>query len=123
MRRSWEDRNPGTWAQFKGAIQYAWGEVTDALGFDNDYETYRSDFQRHYDENYARSGYPYDYYDIAYRYGYGLSHDPRYNNRTWSEIEPDARRYWEEQHEGSWDQFKEAVRHSWEEVKRAVGVH
>jgi hypothetical protein len=123
IRRSWEERNPGTWANFKGAVQYAWEEVTDALGFDNDYENYQSMFQRHYNENYARSGQPYNYYDMAYRYGYGLSHDPRFNNRSWAELEPEARRYWEEQHEGSWDQFKDAVRHSWEEVKRVVDVH
>jgi hypothetical protein len=25
--RAWEERNPGTWDQFKGAIQYAWAKA------------------------------------------------------------------------------------------------
>ncbi|MBC8075255.1 MAG: hypothetical protein H7Y32_04195 [Chloroflexales bacterium] len=25
--RAWEERNPGTWEQFKGAIQYAWAKA------------------------------------------------------------------------------------------------
>lgn len=122
VRRSWEEKNPGTWKQFKDAVRYAWDEVTNALGLDDDYETYISDFYRHYSENYAQSGYPYEQYERAYRYGYDLSYDPLFSNRTWAEVEPEARRYWEEQDERPWEQFKDAVRHAWEEVKRAVGV-
>jgi hypothetical protein len=122
VRRSWEERNPGTWKQFQDAIRYAWDEVTNVLGSDDAYETYRSNFYHHYNENYAQSGYLYDHYERAYRYGYHLSYDPRLGNRTWAEVEPEARHYWEEQAEGPWDQFKDAVRHAWEEVKMAVGV-
>jgi hypothetical protein len=121
--RAWEDQNPGTWEQFKDAVQYAWDQVIHSLGFDEDYEAYRSEFQRHYQENFAKSGYPYEQYDRAYHYGYGLSHDSRFSQRTWAVMEPEAQQYWEEQYGSTWEQFKDAVRYGWEKVKHAVGVH
>lgn len=32
VRRSWEEKNEGTWEQFKDAVRYAWEEVKDAVG-------------------------------------------------------------------------------------------
>lgn len=46
--RAWEDQNPGTWEQFKNAVQYAWQEVTDALNVDENPDPQRREFQRQY---------------------------------------------------------------------------
>lgn len=73
-------------------------------------------YQNHYNSYLADTGYPYDYYVPAYRYGYGLASDARYQNRTWDVIEPDVRGDWERDHPGTWERFKNAVRHAWEDV-------
>src|SRR5207248_321310 len=57
-----------------------------------------------------------DPFEPAYRHGSVLAEDARYRNAEWQDVEPHARRTWEEQHEGSWEQFKDAVRHAWEKV-------
>ena len=83
------------------------------------YSTYEPTFRQHYQTTYGAQGQPYNRYEPAYRYGYTLATDTRYRGRDWSELEPEARRRWETEHEGAWDQFKDAVRNSWEEVKDA----
>lgn len=83
----------------------------------NDYTTYDTDFRRHYNTNFANSGYTYDQYSPAYRYGYDLAYDDMYRGYTWEELEPEAERYWMEEHEGTWENFKDAVRHAWERTK------
>lgn len=122
VRVSWEEKNPGTWDQFKAAVAYAWEEGTRSLKLEDDYDTYEDNFRRHYINHYARNGSAYSDYEPAYHYGYNLSHDARFQNRTWAEVEPEARHAWEERYVESWDQFKDAVRHAWEEARRAVGV-
>jgi hypothetical protein len=81
---------------------------------DRDYrqydETFRSDFQK---RPFSRD-FTYEQYEPAYRYGYDLRMDERYRDRNWEEIEPEARRRWEEQQEGTWDQYRDAIRYSWE---------
>lgn len=87
-----------------------------------DFNSYNDRFRRHYNTSYANTGYSYDEYVPAYRYGYYLATDDRYYNRDWDVIEPEARRYWETNEQGAWEDFKDAVRHSWREVKDAVGA-
>lgn len=84
------------------------------------YDTTLPDYHTHYETNLAMSGYSYNQFLPAYRYGHNLAGDPRYADRSWNEIEMDARRGWEDYNEGTWEQFKDAVRHAWEEAKRAV---
>jgi hypothetical protein len=83
----------------------------------NDYRVYDTDFRQHYTTNFANSGYTYDQYSPAYRYGYDLAYDDMYRGYTWEELEPEAERYWMEEHEGTWENFKDAVRHAWERTK------
>lgn len=122
VQQSWEEKNPHTWEQFKDAIGYAWQEASRSLKLEDDYDTYEDNFRHHYINQYAQNGAPYEEYAPAYHYGYDLSHDARFQHRTWAEVEPEARQAWEGQYVGSWDQFKDAVRHAWEEVKGTVGV-
>lgn len=78
------------------------------------------DFRTHYNSYYTNSNYTYDEYVPAYRYGYGLTNDARYQNRDWTDIEPDIRRSWEQRNPGTWEQFKDAVRHGWEQTKASI---
>lgn len=54
--------------------------------------------------------------DTAARYGAALARDERYRNSPWDEVEPHARREWETQNAGTWDQVQEAIRNAWHKV-------
>lgn len=95
--------------------------VDDEDQFDDDYAVYEAGYRQHYQTNYVNSGYPYEQYAPAYRYGFDLAVHPSYSNYDWAEVEPAAWRSWEETNPGTWEQFKHAVRHGWEEVKEAIG--
>lgn len=90
----------------------AWHPETDYGDFDVESPRYRT----HYDSYLANTGYPYDYYAPAYRFGYKLADDARYKNNTWDVIEPDIHKDWEREHPGTWERFKKAIRYAWEDV-------
>jgi uncharacterized protein (TIGR02271 family) len=85
------------------------------------FERFNATFRNHWQNNYATSGYTWEQYEPAYRYGYTLANDQRYQGRDWNVIEADARRTWSQQHQDSpWENFKDAVRHGWQQVKQTV---
>ena len=51
----------------------------------------------------------------AHRYGERLARDERYRGASWEDVEPHARREWDEDG-GSWEQIKDAVRGAWQKV-------
>ncbi|MCU0493600.1 MAG: DUF2382 domain-containing protein, partial [Chloroflexaceae bacterium] len=87
--------------------------VERSVGGMMDYSGYENDFRSHYQTTYGQSGYSYDDYSPVYRYGYGLATDQRYSNRPWNEIEPEARRRWEEYNPNTWEQFKDSIQYAW----------
>ncbi|MET0514798.1 MAG: hypothetical protein ABW047_05655 [Nitrospiraceae bacterium] len=70
-------------------------------------------FREHYAIHYAGSGSSYNQYRPAYRYGYELSTNERYETLNWSTLEQQAHRGWNDAM-GLWDWYKEAVRFGWE---------
>ncbi|MFN8455339.1 MAG: YsnF/AvaK domain-containing protein [Anaerolineae bacterium] len=112
------------WEETKDTARSAWQETKEAVGLapEDDYSTYDTRFRQHYNTNYANTGYDYNYYSPAYRYGYNLANNAGYRDRSWAEIEPDIQRSWEERNQGTWERFKDSIRHGWEETKRAVGA-
>jgi uncharacterized membrane protein len=80
------------------------------------YSFYEPRFRNNYDLNYVSSGYDFTIYEPAYRYGYSLGTDPAYQNRSWSEVEPDVHVYWDKNYPGTWDRVKNSIRDAWEEV-------
>ena len=84
---------------------------------DSDFRNYDNDFRQHYETSDYKDDYSYDQSEPAYRYGYTLANDERYQGRDWNEVEPDARREWESRNEGTWDNFKDSVRYSWERAR------
>jgi stress response protein YsnF len=87
----------------------------------NRFEADEADFRRHYQMACAHSGQPYEHWAPAYRYGYTLAHDPRYGDRDWPAIEVDARRDWEQQHKGTWEERKDAIRYAWGKTRGQSG--
>lgn len=80
------------------------------------YDVYDPDFRTHFSRAYPGMG-NFDRYQPAYRYGYTLATDDRYQGRSWREVEPDARRAWDSQNQNSWEDFKDAVQYSWDKVR------
>jgi hypothetical protein len=81
---------------------------------------YEPDFRQNYENNFANSGYGYDQYRPAYRYGYEMASDSRYNASDWSDIEMQARRNWNEGTLGPWERYKDAVKYGWERGRQAA---
>jgi len=80
------------------------------------FDTYSNDFRTHFNRQYGKSGYSYDQYSPAYRYGYNLASNQSYSG-DWSSIEPDVRQRWEERNQGTWEDFKDAIRYAWDSVR------
>lgn len=127
QRSTWESDYDDTGMQSRSTIRsYADATVrgdettTSMRGTGNGFADHEREFRRHYDSRFATSGYDYNEYQPAYRYGYTLGSDRRYQNRDWMNVEPEARRHWETEHDSAWDDFKDAVRHGWERAKQAV---
>jgi uncharacterized protein (TIGR02271 family) len=54
--------------------------------------------------------------DYAYNYGRTLASDPRYQDKDWAAIEPEAQRDWNTRHKGAWEEFKDKIRQAWEKI-------
>jgi uncharacterized protein (TIGR02271 family) len=83
----------------------------------HDLAAYERDFRTHATTTFASRGQAYEHWAPAYRYGYERATDPRYRDRDWAAVETDARRDWEQRHQGTWEEFKEAIRYGWEKVR------
>ena len=81
---------------------------------------YEPDFRQNYESNFANSGYGYDQYRPAYRYGFELAKDPRYDGMDWNTLEMQAHRNWNEGTMGPWNRYKEAVRYGWERGREST---
>jgi uncharacterized protein (TIGR02271 family) len=88
------------------------------LNADDDDDYYRA----HWQSNYGNSGGSYEEYAPAYGYGSELRNSGRYSNRSWDQVEPEARRDWETRYpDSTWERFKDSVRHGWERVTGSSG--
>ena len=81
---------------------------------------YEPDFRQNYENNFANTGYGYDQYRPAYRYGFELAKDPRYDGMDWNALEMQAHRNWNEGTMGPWTRYKDAVRYGWERGREAT---
>ncbi|MGE5224048.1 MAG: hypothetical protein ACM3PY_16535 [Omnitrophica WOR_2 bacterium] len=85
-----------------------------------DFNTYDATFRNHFTSTMPDSGYTYEQYQPAYRYGYDLATNTRYQDMNWDQVEPDARRYWDERNPGTWDRIKNAVRYAYDEIRDSL---
>ncbi|MCP9463485.1 MAG: hypothetical protein NNA25_01665 [Nitrospira sp.] len=79
------------------------------------FKEFESSFQAHYQSHYASSGFDYNHYRLAYKYGFDLARDQESRKVTWNLVEPQARAQWDERTLGAWNQYREAVRYGWEQ--------
>jgi uncharacterized protein (TIGR02271 family) len=83
-----------------------------------DVSHFDTDFRTHFDTTYGKRGKNFTTYQPAYRYGYELANDSRYQGRQWREVEPEVRREWESRNRGSaWEDFKDSVQYGWDRVR------
>lgn len=72
------------------------------------------DWRTHYDNNYAGTGKGFAQMEPAYRYGYDLAQDKRYQSADWANIEDDVRVDWEERYPDlAWDDAGDIVYYAW----------
>jgi len=75
------------------------------------------DFRSHFTNYYGTTGDTYDNYAPAYRYGYDMASDPRYQGRDFSEVESDLRTDYARRYPTStWEKIKDSVRYGWDKV-------
>jgi uncharacterized protein (TIGR02271 family) len=90
-------------------------ERTRATAATTGFSTYDADWRQHHNTMFLNRG-AYTDYEPAYRYGYELRQDTRYQGRDWAAMEADVRRDWETRHAGTWERFKDAIRYGWDKV-------
>ncbi|MDQ6704439.1 MAG: YsnF/AvaK domain-containing protein [Acidobacteriota bacterium] len=78
---------------------------------------YDSEFRQDFDTRYAGQGYNYDSYGPAYQYGYSTASEPRYQGKSWDQIESNLKTdYLRNNPNSTWEEVKGAVRYGWEKV-------
>lgn len=76
-----------------------------------------TEFRRHFQQTYGASGAAYSDYGPAYEYGYATASDPKYRNRSFSEMEPELRAGYQQRYPNStWDKVKDSARYGWNRV-------
>lgn len=78
-------------------------------------------FKAHYQSHYAASGFNYDHYRLAYKYGFDLALDPDNQKLGWKTVETQARQNWNEGHMGLWSQHDQAIVYGWEQGVKLNG--
>jgi uncharacterized protein (TIGR02271 family) len=106
-----------TEVEVENLAQGAAGSQRGTANLDDDF---RNDFQ----SRYANSGAKYEDYGPAYQYGYQAASDPRYQGRSWDEIESDLRNDYGQRYPNSaWERMKDSIRYGWDKVTgRARGA-
>jgi hypothetical protein len=86
----------------------------------SDYERFAPAFRGHYQTHMAQSGFQYEHFQPAYQYGLTLGNYEPYRGLDWLQIEPEARRAWEERNPSTWERIRDAVQYGWERVRMPV---
>jgi uncharacterized protein (TIGR02271 family) len=96
----------------RGTTMSSWDEVSPT-------------YQQRWQQRYGTSGGRWSDYEPGYRYGYEMANDPRYRNRSWTEVEPEyrsqysdwARRGGYSSDPSAWDKIREHARDAWEDAR------
>jgi len=77
---------------------------------------FTSDYRRHFEQTYGTNT-NFESMRPAYEYGYQSAGDPRYQGKSWDQVENQLRSDYQTRYPGStWEQMKDAIRHGWEKV-------
>lgn len=78
---------------------------------------YDDDFRRDFQSRYGSAGGRYEDYSPAYQYGYQAASDPRYQGRSWDQVESDLRSDYGRRYPNStWERMKDSIRYGWDKV-------
>jgi len=103
--------------QIKDTVRHTEVDVQPLKGAAIDDDTY---YRKDWQTNYASLGGTYDDYAPAYRYGYDMRRDARYQGRNWDDVEPALRSDWDTRYGSSgastWERMKAAVRSGWDRM-------
>ena len=84
------------------------------------WETVGSRYRSAWQQRYGSSGERWEDAEPAYRYGYEMRDDPRYQGRDFEEVEADLQKDWTQQHPSSpWEKAKAYARETWTDIKGA----
>jgi uncharacterized protein (TIGR02271 family) len=101
----------------KDTVRHTEVEVQPLQGASVDDDTY---YRKDWQTKYASLGGTYDDYAPAYRYGYDMRRDARYQGRNWDDVESDLRSDWTTRYGSSgastWERMKAAVRSGWDRM-------
>jgi hypothetical protein len=107
-RQDWEETHERAWQDVKQAVIFSWTQVKRALAASE--QDGRLAFRAYFEQEYGSAGRSFDAYQPAFAYGYVLAQDPDYRGRDWNEVKSEARRHWEKQYDGAWEDFRETIR-------------
>jgi hypothetical protein len=82
-----------------------------------EFSAYEEEFRRDFETTLANRSYKFDHHLPAYRYGYSLATNPRYDGKDWDHVESHVRAYWEERNPGTWEEFMRPIRYAWDTVR------
>jgi uncharacterized protein (TIGR02271 family) len=103
--------------QIKDTVRHTEVDVQPLTGAALDDDTY---YRKDWQTKYASLGGTYDDYAPAYRYGYDMRRDARYQGRNWDDVESDLRSDWDTRYGSSgastWERMKAAVRSGWDRM-------
>jgi len=123
VQRQWEEKYGHAWEPFKLVVYQAWQEARRRQYFNLPEtakvpEAYKLAFQQHHRFTYAEHNYDYKTSEPAYLYGYNLAVDEATRDKSWAELELEARQHWEQKGDVEyWYLFGDASRHAWELVR------
>lgn len=109
----------GTSGSYSGTSSMGTSGAYSGSSYSGRFENFDSDFRRDWESRYRNTGFGYERYQPAYRYGYELGN--RYQGRNWNDFESDVRSDWERSHPNDrWEDFKDSIRTGWERFKQGV---
>lgn len=120
--RHWSSMHTTPWSQVAEAIRYGWEEQRrpeeHRVYHQEGFAEQRSLFMEHHQGLEQQPDGAFEQYEPAYAYGYSLALDPQYNTRTWTDLEPQLREQWENDHKEQmgWDEYHNAAHYAWTET-------
>lgn len=116
----WQSQHGSPWAKVVDAVRYGWEEQRHPeqlrVHHQQEYAAYQKSFYSHYTDAIGENATAFEQIEPAYRYGYDLAVDPAYTTHLWDEMEPEVRRYYEDEYaegEVPWEDYRDAVHHAW----------
>jgi hypothetical protein len=119
---SGSDPNAGAFSDTSGmgtSGTYAGMGATGSSFSTSRFEDFDNDFRTDWQTRYRNTGFGYERYQPAYRYGYEARN--RYQGRNWNDVEMDLRSDWQRSHANDkWEDFKDSIKTGWERFKEGV---